>query len=202
MNETSNRTLGQIEGLLPVKPSELLGKSIVIFHEIPAHQRELRADPRNLPHRTRIMLGPEVLDLQVSAVTGTGGEYIGPTPTLSVITKQVAAEARIQQLAHFDTLTGLANRDHVPRAPRRRRWPREGRGLAVLFIDLDGFKVGQRLARAPRRRRAAASQVADRLRERAARPAASWRGSAATSSRSCWTGAAQASASELAPKLV
>ena len=110
MNETSKRTLGQIEGLLPVKPSELLGRSIDIFHKNPAHQRRLLADPRNLPHRTRIKLGPEVLDLQVAAVTGAGGEYIGPMLTWSVITKQVTAEARIQQLAHFDTLTGLANR--------------------------------------------------------------------------------------------
>src|ERR1700712_4313692 len=51
MNETSKRTLGQIEGLLPVKPSELLGRSIDIFHKNPAHQRRLLADRCNLPHR-------------------------------------------------------------------------------------------------------------------------------------------------------
>jgi diguanylate cyclase (GGDEF)-like protein len=140
MNDTSKRTLSQIEGLLPVKPSELLGKSIDIFHKNPAHQRRLLANPANLPHRTRIKLGPEVLDLQVSAVTGTGGEYIGPMLTWSVITKQVAAEARIQQLAHFDTLTGLANRTTF-RENLGAALAREGAEVGLLFIDLDGFKI-------------------------------------------------------------
>jgi diguanylate cyclase (GGDEF)-like protein len=140
LNETSKRTLSQIEDLLPVPSDRLLGESIDVFHKTPDHQRRLLSDPRNLPHRTRIKLGPEVLDLQVSAVTGTGGEYIGPMLTWSVITKQVAAEARIQQLAHYDTLTGLANRttfrEHLGAALAR-----PDNRLALLFIDLDGFKI-------------------------------------------------------------
>ena len=140
MNETSKRTLSQIENLLPVRPDALLGQSIDIFHRHPEHQRRLLADPRNLPHRARIKLGPEVLDLQVSAVTGTSGDYIGPMLTWSVITQQVAAEARIQQLAHYDTLTALANRttfrEHLEAVLHR---PQSCLGL--LFIDLDGFKL-------------------------------------------------------------
>jgi diguanylate cyclase (GGDEF)-like protein len=81
-----------------------------------------------------------VLDLQVSAVTGTSGDYIGPMLTWSVITQQVAAEARIQQLAHYDTLTALANRttfrEHLEAVLHR---PQSCLGL--LFIDLDGFKL-------------------------------------------------------------
>ena len=140
LNETSKRTLSQIENLLPVKPEALLGQSIDIFHRHPEHQRRLLADPANLPHRARIKLGPEVLDLQVSAVTGTDGDYIGPMLTWSVITQQVAAEARIQQLAHYDTLTGLANRatfrEHLEVALGRMQ-----PCLGLLFIDLDGFKL-------------------------------------------------------------
>lgn len=168
LNETSKQTLGEIRDLLPIKPSELLGASIDVFHRHPEHQRRLLSDPANLPHHARIKLGAEVLDLQVSAVTGTDGAYLGPMLTWSVITKQVAAEARIQQLAHFDTLTALANRntfrEHLT-ACLSRPDPR----LGLLFIDLDGFKfvndsnghlVGDMLL----------TRVADRLRARCAHP--------------------------------
>ena len=168
LNETSKRTLGQIEGLLPIKPSELLGASIDVFHRAPEHQRRLLSDPANLPHHARIKLGPEVLDLQVSAVTGTDGSYLGPMLTWSVITKQVAAEARIHQLAHFDPLTGLANRNTFREHLNAYLAGPDPR-LGLLFIDLDGFKfindsnghlVGDTLL----------VRVADRLRACCARP--------------------------------
>ena len=53
------------------------------------------------------------------------------------------AEQHIQYLAHFDALTGLPNRvllyDRIAQALREAR--RDGSKLAVLFIDLDRFKV-------------------------------------------------------------
>ncbi len=168
MNETSKTTLGQIEDLLPLKAANLLGASIDVFHRHPAHQRSLLSDPNNLPHHAQIKLGPEVLDLQVSAVTGTDGAYIGPMLTWSVITKQVAAEARIRQLAHFDTLTGLANRSTF-RESLEARLNKPTPSVALLLIDLDGFKlindanghlVGDALLK----------RVADRLRLRCNRP--------------------------------
>ncbi|MFX7784515.1 hypothetical protein ABTJ92_20040, partial [Acinetobacter baumannii] len=73
-------------------------------------QRRLLADPANLPYNTRVQLGPEVLDLKVSAVHANDGSYIGPMLTWGLVTKEVEAENRIRQLAHYDMLTGLANR--------------------------------------------------------------------------------------------
>lgn len=162
VNETSKRTLGQIEAHLPIEAADLLGASIDVFHRNPMHQRRLLADPGNLPHHARIKVGPEVLDLQASAVRGTDGAYLGPMLTWSIVTQQVAAEARIQQLAHFDTLTGLANRSTF-RENLQAALFQDGSALGLLFIDLDGFKiindsnghlVGDALLR----------QVADRLR--------------------------------------
>jgi len=53
-----------------------------------------------------------------------------------------AAERQIRQLAYFDTLTGLPNRqsflDRVERDIARARI--DGTQLAILFMDLDGFK--------------------------------------------------------------
>ncbi len=139
VNKTSRRTLEPIRHLLPNPIDDLLGSSIDVFHEDPAHQRRILADAGNLPHRTRIRLGPEVLDLQVSAITGDDGSYLGPMLAWSVVTKEVEAEDRIRQLAHYDTLTGLANRNtfHEQFYASLARHS----GTSLLCIDLDGFKV-------------------------------------------------------------
>jgi PAS domain S-box-containing protein len=58
------------------------------------------------------------------------------------ITERKDAERKIARLAFFDSLTGLPNRlsfvDRVDREIRRAK--RSGDKLAILFMDLDGFK--------------------------------------------------------------
>ena len=58
------------------------------------------------------------------------------------ITERKKAEHELNRIAHFDTLTGLANRamfhEYLEKAISRAE--RAGRQLALFFIDLDGFK--------------------------------------------------------------
>lgn len=140
VNETSKRTLRQIEHLLPIKVNDIIGTSIDVFHKHPEHQRGILEDPANLPHRARIRLGPEVLDLQVSAVTADDGSYLGPMLSWAIVTKEVQAESRMLQLAQYDTLTGLANRNTFN---ERLAASLSGadKSLGLLFIDLDDFKL-------------------------------------------------------------
>ncbi len=58
------------------------------------------------------------------------------------ITERKQADAHIARLAHFDSLTGLPNRrSFLERVDREiQRAERNGGALAVLFMDLDGFK--------------------------------------------------------------
>ncbi|MFC6048952.1 PAS domain S-box protein, partial [Methylobacterium hispanicum] len=98
LNETSKSTLGAIEQHLPIKVSELLGSSIDVFHKNPQHQRRMLADASHLPHRAKIKLGPEVLDLRVSAITGPDGAYIGPMLTWSVATAQVNVASEVSRV--------------------------------------------------------------------------------------------------------
>ena len=58
------------------------------------------------------------------------------------ITSQKLDEERIHRLAYFDALTGMPNREHfIERADRELlRARRDNRKLALLFLDLDGFK--------------------------------------------------------------
>ncbi len=89
LNQTSRTTLGAIEQYLPIKISDMVGSSIDVFHKNPRHQREMLKDASHLPHNAKIKLGPETLNLQVSAIHDPEGNYVGPMLTWSVVTAQV-----------------------------------------------------------------------------------------------------------------
>lgn len=58
------------------------------------------------------------------------------------IEQREKSQAMIEHLAHHDALTGLGNRllFHAQLSDALARGQRSGSGVAVLFIDLDGFK--------------------------------------------------------------
>ena len=70
----------------------------------------------------------------------------GETPNFIILSRDITerkdAEKRITQLAMFDSLTGLPNRQSFLNRVERetRRAERNGTSFAVLFMDLDGFK--------------------------------------------------------------
>ncbi len=139
-NEASKRLIRTIEHLLPFQSESLVGRSIGDCHPYLRQHEAVLSDPGMQPHSARVGLGPEVLDLKISAVTASDGSYLGPMLTWAIVTKQVADENRIHQLAHFDTLTGLANRTtfHEQLDAALAQGERQ---VALLFIDLDGFKL-------------------------------------------------------------
>jgi methyl-accepting chemotaxis protein len=96
-NQTSIETLRTLEKHLPIKADQLIGSSIDIFHKKPTHQRNMLADPKNLPHETFIQVGPETLHLKVSAMTDAAGKYIGPMLTWSVETANRAMAEKVQE---------------------------------------------------------------------------------------------------------
>lgn len=99
INKTSRATLGAVQKYLPVPVDQIVGKSIDIFHKHPAHQRRLLADPKNLPHRAKIKLGPETLDLRVSALMDKQGKYIGPMLSWSIITSGVKLADELKEVS-------------------------------------------------------------------------------------------------------
>ena len=98
VNQTSLNTLKGIEEHLPIKVSELLGSSIDVFHKAPEHQRGLLRDPSNLPHYANIKVGPEVLKLQVSAITNPDGSYSGPMLSWSVVTDNINMAEKVSEV--------------------------------------------------------------------------------------------------------
>ena len=80
--------------------------------------------------------------LAITEIRDELGQLEGYVSLFSDITKRKENEVRIHFQANFDTLTGLANRnlfaDRFSQALKRAE--REKQKLALLFLDLDGFK--------------------------------------------------------------
>jgi methyl-accepting chemotaxis protein len=98
LNATSRRTLSTIEQHLPIKVDAMLGSSFDVFHKNPHHQRTMLADASRLPHTTKIKVGPETLNLQVTAVNDEKGRYLGPMLTWAVVTAQVNMETEVKRV--------------------------------------------------------------------------------------------------------
>ena len=118
MNQASYSTLRTLEEWLPVKVSEIVGRSFDVFHKNPSHQRRMIANPRNLPHEAVIQVGPEKLRLLVSAVYDERNSHVGVMATWSIVTKELAAEERIAEY----TARAIAS----------------DRSLAVIEFNMDG----------------------------------------------------------------
>jgi PAS domain-containing protein len=94
VNPKSRETLRSIEQHLPIRADDIIGQSFDVFHRDPTHQRRIVADPKNLPHKALITVGPETLDLLVSPIFDANGTYLGPMLTWQVVTEMVAAQER------------------------------------------------------------------------------------------------------------
>lgn len=81
--------------------------------------------------------------ISIRALRNDHGEVCNYVAVFSDITERKAAEKRISFLAHYDVLTSLPNRallaDRLQQAMARSQ--RSTRSLAVVYLDLDGFKA-------------------------------------------------------------
>lgn len=97
LNKSSKTTLKSIEHLLPIPSDKILGESYDIFHKNPIHQREILANPDNLPHQAIIDVGDEKLDLLISPLFDMNGNYEGPMVTWSVVTEKYRLAAKNEE---------------------------------------------------------------------------------------------------------
>ncbi len=90
---------GEVRKVFPSFNAEkIVGVCIDQFHQVPDKQRRLLADPKNLPHRAEIKLGPLTLALTVSAIMTDRGEYLGNTLEWADITSQKKAQVEVDRL--------------------------------------------------------------------------------------------------------
>jgi diguanylate cyclase (GGDEF)-like protein/PAS domain S-box-containing protein len=99
--------------------------------------------PFNLDFRLMCETGQEiVVNSQAELELASDGTPLFISGTLLDISDRKRAENEIQQLAYYDTLTTLPNRallqDRINQATSQAA--RDGRTVAVMFLDLDRFK--------------------------------------------------------------
>ncbi|HEX2018757.1 MAG TPA: EAL domain-containing protein [Aurantimonas sp.] len=91
--------------------------------------------------QTRASYNQELPDGRMIAISHQPIERGGWVATFEDVTERHQAQLRLTHMASHDALTGLPNRvrfrEHLEKAVRR---PRGARRLAVLSLDLDGFK--------------------------------------------------------------
>ncbi len=98
MNPAAKKVLKGLEQYLPGRVDDLVGQSIDIFHKNPGLQHKILSDPKNLPHHAQIQLGPEVLDLLVSAIYDQNHNYTGAMVSWEVITKKLEMERNEKEM--------------------------------------------------------------------------------------------------------
>jgi methyl-accepting chemotaxis protein len=89
LNAEARQIFETVKDAISVPVDELVGQTIDVFHSNSRRQRDLVANPANLPHRARIRLGPETLDLRISAMYDRDGGYAGPLLIWNRATGQV-----------------------------------------------------------------------------------------------------------------
>ena len=99
--------------------------------------------PFKIDHKVIRADGSELeVEQQAEVIYNDAGVAIRMHGTLQDVSERKSAERRIRQLAYYDLLTGLPNRqsfnDTIQREMNIAR--REGTRLALIFLDLDHFK--------------------------------------------------------------
>ena len=114
-NNQSVTTLRRLEGeIRKVMPTfavdKVIGSCIDQYHKNPSHQRQLLDNPKNLPYKTEIKIGPLILDLAVAAIMNERGEYVGNVVEWADITAQKKAQGEVDKLINAAATGQLSER--------------------------------------------------------------------------------------------
>jgi diguanylate cyclase (GGDEF)-like protein/PAS domain S-box-containing protein len=143
----------RIHGLDPTERLALREKveEALFPEDLPRYRRKideaLSGEAKGYDHEHRIRRpNGEVrwIHDQAEVVRGEGGEALRMIGTFHDVTERKVLEDRLRHQAYYDTLTDLPNRqlflDRLGRALARTKRRRD-RQVAVLFMDLDSFKI-------------------------------------------------------------
>ncbi len=97
LNKFSRDTLKTLEQHLPVTANQLQGQSIDAFYKNP----EIMGNPKSFPHKSLVTIGPETMDLLVTAINDRHGKNIGPMLTWSVVTDQIGLANSVKEVVEI-----------------------------------------------------------------------------------------------------
>jgi diguanylate cyclase (GGDEF)-like protein/PAS domain S-box-containing protein len=128
---------------------ELIGKDVRLFgltkDRNPMSEEQLKSLKRFRRESVNVRRDGSDFPVQLMSdiVTNTDGEVIALITTCEDITERKRNEEIIKKFAYYDILTGLPNRKLFKDLLRKElaKARRNKRSLAIMFIDLDRFKV-------------------------------------------------------------
>ncbi len=129
---------------LGFRPGQAVGRTLWELHgDLPAVIQQTRRVLQGEQVVYEVQVAGRQFEVHSSPTRNDAGEVTGAIGLAVDITERKRAEARIEQLATRDPLTGLPNRlllqDRVAHCLAQAR--RRQRRVALLFIDLDRFKT-------------------------------------------------------------
>ena len=125
--------------MLGYAPPELMGRRVSEFYapnEPPTELQRVLGDGHLATRRRILTKAGAVLVIDATNTVVPGGKV---NSSFRDVTERVAAEARIAHLATHDTVTNLPNRHEM--MSRLEAAVRQGNPFALLFIDVDSFKL-------------------------------------------------------------
>jgi len=140
-------TLSEGKGLeaLGLESSEVVGRSVFeVYRDVPEIAQHVRRTLDGEEVSATVGVGEATFEVFYSPLVDEGGGVVGVIGVASDITERVQAEERLEYQVLHDLLTDLPNRllfvNRLGQALERTR-RRKSHKVAVLFMDLDGFKV-------------------------------------------------------------
>ena len=120
------------DGMTPMRTAQ-----VPLFRALHGEQVrdvEMVIAPKDLPHHVVVCNG--------RALVNRAGDKLGAVVAMHDITERKQAEERLQQLAHFDVLTGLPNRHLFQESLKSAIAHADAQGwlVSLLFLDMDNFK--------------------------------------------------------------
>ncbi len=95
LNPAAASALRKLEPHLSFKADQVLGLPIdTLLQELTDNRHKL-LDPALLPHKSKVSVGPEILDLLVSPIYDPAGNYTGPMLTWELVTKKVLVQTEL-----------------------------------------------------------------------------------------------------------
>ncbi len=143
----------QIESILGYSQDDFLSRAEMWQQQIHAEDRErvltevrhsyTTGEPFHSEYRISRKNGEELWFKDAAAVVRDNDQALYLQGVMYDITERKQFEEKLLQMAHFDPLTGLANRalfhDRLNQAIAQAK--RHKRKFAILYLDLDGFKA-------------------------------------------------------------
>ena len=141
-----------------LRERDVIGRDVESLRLVFYFEDGTRVTPENTPERRTLATGEPARDVLVrweagdgdtrwmicnyTPVAGDGGQPL-VVASVTDVTERRRAEQQVAFLAYHDPLTELPNRtllaEHLEQGLARAR--RYGRSIALLYIDLDGFKM-------------------------------------------------------------